>query len=225
MQGDSDDAGSIQDSLATLSSEISIKQKLVEQLEGAQKNMHSMRQQYEAKLLTLQQQISRTESERDRVLKELGEGERERGRLIHKFQMFCSLQLRMYVLTFIKCLMTMVTVESALLSNTLLFISPCPSTHQASCGNKLEDKAKEVKDQYTSELSKLQKELKQLKAAKKEHQKALKQQASTDRELKALKKDLEDMKKQRVKLMHKMRDEATRNRQEVRIGVWLQGVG
>ena len=72
-QGDSDDAGSIQDNLATLSSEISIKQKLVEQLEGAQKNMHSMRQQYESKLLTLQQQINRTESERDRVLKELGE--------------------------------------------------------------------------------------------------------------------------------------------------------
>ena len=110
----------------------------------------------------------------------------------------------------------------------LLYVSQVPHTyvvvalfplsmHQASCGNKLEDKAKEVKDQYASELSKLQKELKQLKAAKKEHQKALKQQASTDRELKALKKDLEDMKKQRVKLMHKMRDEATRNRQEVGI--------
>ena len=97
--------------------------------------------------------------------------------------------------------------------------------HQASCDNKLEDKAKEVKDQYASELSKLQKELKQLKAAKKEHQKALKQQASTGRELKALKKDFEDMKKQRVKLMHKMRDEATRNRQEVGIGVWLWAVG
>ena len=71
--GDSDEAGSIQDNLATLSSEISIKQKLVEQLEGAQKSMHSMRQQYESKLLTLQQRISRTESERDRVLQELGE--------------------------------------------------------------------------------------------------------------------------------------------------------
>ena len=35
-----------------------------------------MRQQYESKLLTLQQQISRTESERDRVLQELGEGGR-----------------------------------------------------------------------------------------------------------------------------------------------------
>ena len=90
--------------------------------------------------------------------------------------------------------------------------------HQATCGSKLEDKAKEVKGQYATELGKLQKELKQLKAAKKEHQKALKQQASTDRELKALKKDLEDMKKQRVKLMHRMRDEATRNRQEVGIG-------
>ena len=92
------------------------------------------------------------------------------------------------------------------------------SLHQATCGSKLEDKAKEVKGQYATELGKLQKELKQLKAAKKEHQKALKQQASTDRELKALKKDLEDMKKQRVKLMHRMRDEATRNRQEVGIG-------
>ena len=103
-------------------------------------------------------------------------------------------------------------------SRTYVVVALFPlSMHQASCGNKLEDKAKEVKDQYASELSKLQKELKQLKAAKKEHQKALKQQASTDRELKALKKDLEDMKKQRVKLMHKMRDEATRNRQEVGI--------
>ena len=78
-----------------------------------------------------------------------------------------------------------------------------------------------MKDQYSSQLDKLQKELKQLKAAKKEHQRALKQQASTDRELKTLKKDLDDMKKQRVKLMHKMRDEATRNRQEVRTYMYV----
>ena len=80
----------------------------------------------------------------------------------------------------------------------------------------MEEKSKEIKDQYEKQITKLKNELKQLKTAKKEHQKAIKQQAATDRQLKSLKKDLEEMKKQRVKLMHKMREEAEKNRQQVR---------
>lgn len=144
-------------------------------------------------------------------------GEEVRGKVLYKCIYSIYLYICMYVCT--KCDSQWYLVIVCFTNPMYVIVAIFPlSMHQASCGNKLEDKAKEVKDQYTSELSKLQKELKQLKAAKKEHQKALKQQASTDRELKALKKDLEDMKKQRVKLMHKMRDEATRNRQEVGIG-------
>jgi kinesin family protein 4/21/27 len=150
-----DDSESIQGDLATLSSEINIKQKLIDQLEFAQKSMQSMKKQYEDKLVTLAQQIQRTETERDKVLKDLG-----------------------------------------------------------SKGHLVEEKSKEIKDQYEKQITKLKNELKQLKAAKKEHQKAIKQQAATDRQLKSLKKDLEEMKKQRVKLMHKMREEAEKNRQQ-----------
>ena len=67
-----DDSESIQGDLATLSSEINIKQKLIDQLEFAQKSMQSMKKQYEDKLVTLAQQIQRTETERDKVLKDLG---------------------------------------------------------------------------------------------------------------------------------------------------------
>ena len=65
------DSESLQEDLATLSSEINIKQKLIDQLEGAQRTMQAMKKQYEEKLQTLHIQINKTESERDRVLREL----------------------------------------------------------------------------------------------------------------------------------------------------------
>ena len=51
--------------------EINLKQQLVEQLEKAQRNIYTMRTQYEDKMQVLQQQIKSTESERDRVLKDM----------------------------------------------------------------------------------------------------------------------------------------------------------
>ena len=58
----------LHENLADLTCEITIKEKLVEELEQNQKRMHSMRSQYENKLLSLQQRIHTTEQERDKVL-------------------------------------------------------------------------------------------------------------------------------------------------------------
>ena len=49
-----DDKISLQSDLATLSSEINIKQKLIEQLEKSQKTIYSMKLQYEDKMQSLQ---------------------------------------------------------------------------------------------------------------------------------------------------------------------------
>ncbi len=51
--------------------EINLKQQLVDQLEKAQRNFHTMRSQYEEKMQLLQLQIKSIESERDRVLKDI----------------------------------------------------------------------------------------------------------------------------------------------------------
>ena len=55
-----------------LTSEISLKQKLIEELEMSQKRMASMKQQYEKKLLELSNRILQTQEERDKVLKNIG---------------------------------------------------------------------------------------------------------------------------------------------------------
>ena len=57
--------------LVELTSEISLKQKLIEELEMSQKRLHTMKQQYETKLIALQDRITSTQEERDKVLKSL----------------------------------------------------------------------------------------------------------------------------------------------------------
>ncbi|CAI8047575.1 Kinesin-like protein KIF21A [Geodia barretti] len=66
-----DDSASLASSVADLSSEINLKEQLVDQLEKAQTNLHVMRQQYEEKMSLLQTQIKNIESERDKVLKDI----------------------------------------------------------------------------------------------------------------------------------------------------------
>ena len=56
-----------------MSSEINLKQQLVDQLEKAQNSLYTMKVQYEEKVQVLQTQIKNIESERDRVLKEICE--------------------------------------------------------------------------------------------------------------------------------------------------------
>ena len=63
-----------------------------------------------------------------------------------------------------------------------------------------EEKAKKVKQQYEKKLSDMQNEMKKLQAAKKEHAKLIKNQATYEKQLKTLQKDLADMKKTKVRL-------------------------
>ena len=58
----------LHENLADLTCEITIKEKLVEELELNHKRLHTMRAQYENKLIVLQQRIHTTEQERDKVL-------------------------------------------------------------------------------------------------------------------------------------------------------------
>ena len=62
----------LREDLADLTCEISIKEKLVEELENSQKRLHAMRAQYEEKLTNLQAKIKETELERDKVLHNMG---------------------------------------------------------------------------------------------------------------------------------------------------------
>lgn len=62
----------LQEDLAELSGEISLKQRMIEELEKSQRQLQNIRQQYEDKLLNLQQQIQAVERERDQVLNSLG---------------------------------------------------------------------------------------------------------------------------------------------------------
>ena len=67
----------MEENLADLAEEISIKQKLVEELEKSQKKILAMKQQYEEKLNLLNNQIQVTSDERDKVmdsLKKKGDG-------------------------------------------------------------------------------------------------------------------------------------------------------
>jgi len=66
------DSDNIHEDLAELTCEISIKQRLIEELEQTQRRIHAMKAQYEEKVSTLMTKIRETESERDKVLSNLG---------------------------------------------------------------------------------------------------------------------------------------------------------
>ncbi|XP_047500183.1 kinesin-like protein KIF21A isoform X4 [Penaeus chinensis] len=63
-----EDKENLNEELAELTSEISIKQKLIEGLEQSQRRLDTMRQQYEDKLNVLMNRIKATQEERDKVL-------------------------------------------------------------------------------------------------------------------------------------------------------------
>ncbi|CAB1314559.1 unnamed protein product [Coregonus sp. 'balchen'] len=68
---DSDEKANFQADLADLTSEIEIKQKLIDELENSQKRLLQLKLQYEEKLILLQNKIRDTQLERDRVLHNL----------------------------------------------------------------------------------------------------------------------------------------------------------
>ncbi|XP_046546034.1 kinesin-like protein KIF21A isoform X3 [Haliotis rubra] len=67
------DSDHIHEDLAELTCEITIKQRLIEELEHSQKKVHAIKQQYEEKVIQLQQRIKETEIERDKILSNVGQ--------------------------------------------------------------------------------------------------------------------------------------------------------
>ena len=66
------ESNQLQEDLAELSGEISLKQRMIEELEKSQRQLQNIRQHYEDKLRNLQDQIKAIERERDQVLNSLG---------------------------------------------------------------------------------------------------------------------------------------------------------
>uniref|UniRef100_A0A672NRB9 Kinesin-like protein KIF21A n=1 Tax=Sinocyclocheilus grahami TaxID=75366 RepID=A0A672NRB9_SINGR len=58
--------------LANITCEIAIKQRLIDELENSQRRLHTLKQQYEQKLMMLQSKIRDTQLERDRVFQNMG---------------------------------------------------------------------------------------------------------------------------------------------------------
>ncbi|XP_076067796.1 kinesin-like protein 31E [Oratosquilla oratoria] len=140
--------------LADLTSEISIKQKLIEGLEQSQRRLEIMRHQYEEKLNVLMNRIKATQEERDKVLANI---------------------------------------------------------KQSTGGD---DKVKSVKQEYERRITNMQQELKKLQSAQKEHAKLMRERTQHERQLRTLKSDLAEMKKNKVRLMNKMKDESKAAKQQ-----------
>ncbi|CAL9696714.1 unnamed protein product [Knipowitschia caucasica] len=66
-----EDKENFQEDLANITCEIAIKQKLIDELENSQRRLHTLKLQYEQKLLLLQYKITETQQERDRVLQSI----------------------------------------------------------------------------------------------------------------------------------------------------------
>ncbi|KAM6895695.1 kinesin-like protein KIF21A [Xenentodon cancila] len=67
-----DEKENVQADLANITCEIAIKQKLIDELENSQRRLHTLKQQYEQKLMMLQTKIRDTQLERDKVLHNMG---------------------------------------------------------------------------------------------------------------------------------------------------------
>lgn len=78
------DSDNLHEDLAELTCSISIKQKLVEELEQAQKQVLAVRHQYEEKVRQLQMRIRATEEERDKVLSNVNSVECETNEKVKK---------------------------------------------------------------------------------------------------------------------------------------------
>lgn len=79
-------------------------------------------------------------------------------------------------------------------------------------GNKTDEKTKKVRDDYDKRIKTLLGDLKKLQDAKKEHAIAMRNQAKYEQQVRKLRNEVSDMKKQKVNVMNKMKEEASRHR-------------
>lgn len=75
------------------------------------------------------------------------------------------------------------------------------------------ERVKKIKDEYERKLQEMQKELKRLQTAKKEHARLLKNQTQHESQLKSLKNELAEMKRAKVKLINKMKEESQKHKE------------
>ncbi|XP_037086600.1 LOW QUALITY PROTEIN: kinesin-like protein KIF21A [Pollicipes pollicipes] len=68
LESEGKESSDYNEQLAELTSDISVKQRLIDELERSQRRMETMRQHYEEKLLQLSSRIRATEQERDKVI-------------------------------------------------------------------------------------------------------------------------------------------------------------
>ncbi|KAJ8299260.1 LOW QUALITY PROTEIN: hypothetical protein KUTeg_023320 [Tegillarca granosa] len=80
------DSDNIHEDLAELTCEISIKQKLIDELEQSTQKLNAMKQHYEEKVSQLQNRIKATEQERDAVLSNINHVESESGDKVKKIK-------------------------------------------------------------------------------------------------------------------------------------------
>lgn len=143
----------LNDELISLTNDIDMKQKLIDELELSQMRMQTMRQHYEEKLLQLQTKIKSTQDERDKVL----------------------------------------TSYSAQPDQT--------------------DTIKKIKEEYSKKITDMQKELKKLQVAQKEHSRLIKMHNQNENQLRSYKNELLEMKRAKVKVINKMKEESQRHRE------------
>ncbi|XP_030748520.1 kinesin-like protein KIF21A [Sitophilus oryzae] len=143
----------LNEELITLTNDIDMKQKLIDELELSQRRMQTMRQHYEDKLMQLQLRIQNTQEERDKML--------------HKYNTYSE-----------------------------------PS-----------DKIKKIKEDYTRKISDMQKELKKLQTAQREHVRLIKNNSQHEQQIKSYKDELLEMKRAKVRLINKMKEEAQKHKE------------
>lgn len=80
--------------------------------------------------------------------------------------------------------------------------------------SKSDERVRKVRDDYEKKISHLQRELKKMQAAKKEHARLLRQKAQNEQQLRTFQSELSELKRTKVRLMKQMKEETAKNKQQ-----------
>ncbi|XP_017555513.2 kinesin-like protein KIF21A isoform X1 [Pygocentrus nattereri] len=201
-----DEKENFQADLANITCEIAIKQKLIDELENSQRRLHTLKQQYEQKLMMLQSKIRDTQLERDRVLHNMGSMES------------CSEDKAKRIKAEYEKKLSIMNKE----------------LHKLQAAQKEHARLLKNQSQYEKQLKKLQQEVMEMKKTKVRLMKQMKEQqeknrlaeSRRNREIATLKKDqrkqehqlklLEAQKRQQELILRRKTEEVTALRRQVR---------
>nr|XP_015208101.1 PREDICTED: kinesin-like protein KIF21A isoform X8 [Lepisosteus oculatus] len=201
-----DEKANFQADLANITCEIAIKQKLIDELENSQRRLHTLKQQYEQKLMMLQSKIRDTQLERDRVLQNMGSMESYSEDKANKIK--TEYEKKLSVMN--------------------------KEMHKLQSAQKEHARLLKNQSQYEKQLKKLQQEVAEMKKTKvrlmkqmrEEQEKARMAESRRNREIASLKKDqrkqehqlrlLEAQKRQHELILRRKTEEVTALRRQVR---------